>query len=974
MKVTLTGSWPEWVLDCSSHVLRAELGSTTYQRGLAYAQQRRVQTITADGDTISSVVRGSNEKRYQTSISGRQRLGHLTSVSGLCSCPMSAGCKHVAATLVLARDLALKTSTPQRPAWESQLAGLLTPAVEKDSSALSLALQLEVGTVAAGARGRQEPTIRIRPVTPGKSGKWVKTGVGWRDLEYGRLGYQLAPRHREVFRSMLSAYRSMQPYYSNYGEVRMTLADLGPSAWGLLQDAEQLGVPLVSTRSHQRVQLTESAEVVLDVSRQGSEGVQLAAALRIPGEPAVSSSEFTLVGSPAHGAFRDSEQELLLVPFDTQLDSAVHAIVRGGGVTIPEADVPVFTGKYYPAMRQRVTVASLDGSVELPEVQPPCLLLRVTFAAGHESVLEWSFAYPVGGSVITVTGADEPVARDRKAERALLDTLPDVPGLGTDPAGQRHLIPRTQLTGMATALFVRDDLPRVQALEGVVVEVVGEPSTYQETDAAPIISVGASDSTSVDWFDLTISVSVAGQDVPLADLIGALVLDERELLLPSGTWFSLDRPELASLQRIVEEARALQDRDATTLRLSPYHAGLWEELVELGVVAHQSARWTATVDSLLSLDELPRPDPPRGLQAELRPYQLEGYHWLSLLWDHDLGGILADDMGLGKTVQTLAMAARGHEQGRLGGAAGALLVVAPTSVVGTWATEAARFTPGLAVVAITETAARSGLDLADRVAGADIVVTSYALFRIDNDAYERLSWCGLVLDEAQFVKNHQALTYQCARRLPAPFKLAITGTPLENSLMDLWSMLSITAPGLFPNPQRFTELYRRPIESGADPEKLAILRRRIRPLLLRRTKDLVARDLPPKVEQVLSIPLNPQHRKVYDQHLARERQRVLGLLEDLQKNRITILSALTKLRQLSLDASLVDAKHAGKIRSSKIDALMEQLPEVIAEGHRVLVFSQFTGFLALVRARLTAEGIPHVYLDGRTRKRPARIA
>ena len=360
--------------------------------------------------------------------------------------------------------------------------------------------------------------------------------------------------------------------------------------------------------------------------------------------------------------------------------------------------------------------------------------------------------------------------------------------------------------------------------------------------------------------------------------------------------------------------------------------------------------------------------------ATLRPYQLEGYHWLSLLWDHRLGGILADDMGLGKTVQTLAMAVRAREQGTLGGTAGPLLVVAPTSVVGTWAREASRFAPGLSVVAITETTARSGRALAELVDGADLVVTSYALFRIDDAAYQSQSWCGLVLDEAQFVKNHQAVTYQCARRLPATFKLAITGTPLENSLMDLWSMLSITAPGLFPSPQKFTELFRKPIESGQSPEQLAVLRRRIRPLMLRRTKEQAAPDLPPKVEQVLLVPLNPAHRKVYDRHLARERQRILGLLDDLQRNRIAILSSLTTLRQLSLDVSLVDVSHAGKVRSSKIDVLLEQLHEVVDEGHRVLVFSQFTGFLALVRARLTAEGISHCYLDGRTRNRPARIA
>ncbi|WP_162164528.1 DEAD/DEAH box helicase, partial [Intrasporangium chromatireducens] len=231
-----------------------------------------------------------------------------------------------------------------------------------------------------------------------------------------------------------------------------------------------------------------------------------------------------------------------------------------------------------------------------------------------------------------------------------------------------------------------------------------------------------------------------------------------------------------------------------------------------------------------------------------------------------------------------------------------------------------------------------------------------------------------VLDEAQFVKNHQARTYAAVRRLPAPFKLAITGTPLENSLMDLWALLSIVAPGLFPSPQRFSETYRRPIESGAAPELLETLRRRIRPLMLRRTKESVATDLPPKIEQVVPVTLNPQHRRIYDRHLARERQRILGLLDDVDRNRIAILRALTKLRQLSLDVHLVEAEAPAKIRSSKVDALLDQLVEVVAEGHRCLVFSQFTSFLRIVRDRLAEEAIEHVYLDGRTRDRAKRIS
>jgi SNF2 family DNA or RNA helicase len=358
---------------------------------------------------------------------------------------------------------------------------------------------------------------------------------------------------------------------------------------------------------------------------------------------------------------------------------------------------------------------------------------------------------------------------------------------------------------------------------------------------------------------------------------------------------------------------------------------------------------------------------PVGLEADLRSYQLEGFRWLVMLWQSRLGGILADDMGLGKTMQTLALFAHARPHG-----SGPFLVVAPTSVVGTWVHEAETFTPGLTVRAVTESRARRGVPLAAVHEGADIVVTSYTLYRLEADAYAALDWGGLVLDEAQMVKNHTGKTHQSVRRLDVPFRLALTGTPMENRLMELWSLLSIVAPGLYPYPQRFTEAVANPVEREGDVEVLARFRRRIRPFLLRRTKELVASDLPPKQEQVLEVQLTPKHRKIYETHLQRERQNVLGLLGDFEKQRMAIFRSLTRLRQLSLDAALVDSEYDG-VGSAKVDALVDHLLEVVAEGHRALVFSQFTSFLTRVRRRLDQEGIESRYLDGRTRRRAEEV-
>ena len=987
-QTALQDAAPAWAGRLTEDGLRERLGFGTYERGRAYARDGAVLTVNVGdrGRLLLATVRGSGRSTYQTLVAAETGSDAAVRWSSRCSCPMQVDCKHVAALLVTTRSRLVQMQVPAVPSWEAQLADLVRPDAPEVTAA-ALGLQLETVThrpTRYGSAADPAQRIRITPVTMGKANRWIKTGVSWRELEAGSGALPVPAQHRELAVLIASRFRASQPpWISPYSQPQVYLDDLGAGGWRLLREALECGVALVAAGQAGRVvHLADSpASVVIDLRQAHSDApAQLRVAVRVPDVGDLAPSEVNLVGSPPVGLFVEAADRLLLAPFEQSLDAGVSALLRRDDpISIPAPDVPRFLGRYYPALRQRVTLESGDGTVSLPEILPPRLSLRVRFAAGHQTDVHWGFAYTSGDQSVRVPigGNDTDVVRDAAAEAALLErlsVLDAVPGLREGVGMRRRLVPDVRLSGLGTAAFVEQVLPDLLARDDIEVQVEGTPAEYAETDEAPLIVVSATDSRDpdhVDWFDLGVAVSIAGQEVPLAPLLTALAHGDDELILDSGTWFRLDRPELHALRHLIDEARALEDRPSESMRLTPWQAGLWDELVSLGVVEHQSERWRRTAGALLSMDSVPHPEPPVSLRAQLRPYQLDGYQWLCLLWDHGLGGVLADDMGLGKTLQTLAMATRAYEQGSL---AQPLLIVAPTSVVATWASEAARFCPQLRVVTVTETQHRGRRPLAELTAGAHLVVTSYALLRIDDEAYRALPWSGLVLDEAQFVKNHQAKTYQCARRLPAPFKLAITGTPLENSLMDLWSLFSIAAPGLFPNPQRFTDAYRRPIEGGHAPERLATLRRRIRPLMLRRTKEQVAPELPPKIEQILEITLNAQHRRIYDKHLQRERQRVLGLIDDLARNRIAIFRSLTLLRQLALDASLVDAAHAGTIRSSKIDALMEQLTEVVAEGHRVLVFSQFTGFLALVRERLAAEGIAHCYLDGRTRDRPRRIA
>ena len=619
----------------------------------------------------------------------------------------------------------------------------------------------------------------------------------------------------------------------------------------------------------------------------------------------------------------------------------------------------------------------------MPELPRPVLELQLQHFGQARIEAAWGWRYAVPGADPTRAphvplwpGRTEVggVRRDAAAEHEILAGLDwlvtDFPHLGAPTAHGHRLASIGVLVGLPMLAFARDALPRLEQDDRILVSVSGSPIDYREAIEAPAITVTATQRESTrDWLDLSVTVAVDGQDVPFDELLRALATEQELLILASGTYLRLDQPELQHLRRLIEEARSLQEHARDGLGVSRYHVDLWAELEQLGVVDTQAAAWRQALAALATGGSIPARALSPRVEATLRGYQAEGYSWLAHLRDNGLGGVLADDMGLGKTLQAIALIAdardarQGARERRPPGS---------SSHRPAWSTTGPRrwraFAPSLGVVPIGETSAKRGTALADVARGADVVVVSYTLFRLDFDEFDALEWSGLVLDEAQFVKNHQSKAHGCARRLDVPFKLAITGTPMENNLMELWSLLSITAPGLFPSPKRFAEYYQRPIEREADGERLALLRRRIRPFMLRRTKEEVASDLPPKQEQVLELDLHPRHRRLYDTHLQRERQKVLGLLGDMDSNRFQIFQSLTMLRQLSLDASLVDDKHAG-IPSAKLDALMEMLDDVVAEGHRVLVFSQFTRYLALARARLDAAGIRHAYLDGSTRNR-----
>jgi superfamily II DNA or RNA helicase len=975
--------------------VEAAVGPRAFDRGRAYTRRGRVLELDwdPDGQTLTGSVVGQGALYHTQALFVDGGDGALEFEDGECSCPVGYNCKHVAAIVIAAADSGTTerrsrlashvAARAEPPAWEQPLRALIeAPAAQAVGNPLAIELSLRTSGLAGGGA----PRLMARLMRPGARGGWINGSLSWSALDYVRSA-EHRPDHLALVRELHAVQRARRggsSYYYQYGtDKTLDLSDCGAQLWSLLDQAAPIALPLIHAgKGIGELAPYRRGEVVINVTRRAGAHSLVQALLRTDGDDADLFEPVLFLGADGHGVVCADQNvgpdfsrwRLLLVRLARPAPPALQRMVlQGSPLAVPAGDLERFAAEFCPGLGRVATVVSSDGSFDPPAVSDPSLVLRARYGDGHAVELGWEWVYEVGPSTRRVGLAVDAGGlglRDLDAERALLvDTGFAGTGLERfgllDGSGRPTGGPAVTLTGLESMRFTTEQLPRLRELPGVTVAIDGQPPDYRDVGDSLEIGVSTADIAGErDWFDLGVAIRVDGRELPFAEVFVALASGESHLLLDGGAHFSLLQPRLQALRELIEEARALADSSPAPLRISRYQAGLWAELAALGVVTEQAQAWQRQVGALLELAAIAEYEPPATLTAELRPYQRDGFAWLTALWDLELGGILADDMGLGKTLQTLALICHARERSP---GAGPFLVVAPTSVVSGWVSEASQFAPSLVVEAVTDTLAKAGRAI-DELAGADVVVTTYTLLRLDSDAYRSVEWAGVILDEAQYVKNPQAKTYRCVRELVASFKLALTGTPMENNLMELWSLLSITAPGLFRDPKRFAQQYARPIERGHDSERLARLRRRIKPLVKRRTKELVARDLPAKQEQTLEVELHPRHRKLYDTYLQRERQKVLGLLGDFDRNRFTILRSITLLRQLSLHPALVKDRNDA-IPCAKLGALAEQLGDVVGSGHRALVFSQFTGFLAKVRDCLDREGIGYQYLDGGTRRR-----
>lgn len=885
-----------------------------------------------------------------------------------------AGCAHVVAGLLALVDRAepfgvggagrRRAEPPARDApesWRRALGGVLVGGgAAPVADAREVALLFGVHPV---GRDRKRPAVAVRPAVRGARGKWVRGGVSWREVADAD---DADPRWRalsdlEALHAGRSNFRSSRRRVFDsdgteaalpWGTPEWIRLDTLPSRglWEALRAAREAGVAFVADAPEQETVAwgAEPGEAVIDLRRRGESLVVEARVLL--GEAGPEPVTSLPIGAPtvavAYVSPRPS-RAIALHPLAAATTPSFDALHARGEIVVPGEEIDDFVRDYLPELRDVAPLGSSDDSYDVPEPVPPELVLAVRHAeAGARLFWEWEYA--------------PGERRQDEAEREVTDAVENAAGrfahlLGREPG--RTGFPSRDLGRDETVEFFAHVLPALRGIERLRIEAHDELPRYAFADEEPEIAFGV-DPAGRDWLELRIVVTIQGEPVPSGALLTALARGQNYLRLMSGTVFPLTDPRFARLRDVLLEARALTERQSAAVRIPRVQVDLWQELAELGVISTQETAWLASIRALRDDGIAPRPVP-ESLRAELRDYQRDGFAWLDMLRRHRLGGLLADDMGLGKTVQVLAAL----EAARVAEPDARFLVVAPTSVVGHWVAEAGRFAPELRARAIGETSRKRGTSVAEEAGEARVLITSYAILRLDADQFAQLGVRVLVLDEAQNVKNSGSRGYAAARAVEAPTTFAITGTPLENNVMELFALMTLVAPGLFGTRAWFREHFHRAIERG-DEDRMARLRERIRPFLLRRTKEEVAPELPPKTEQVLEVPLHAAHRRAYERRFRREQQRLLGLLDDVKKNQVQILAALTMLRRHALEPSFSDADEGTP--SAKLDALGRLLDEIVADGHRVLVFSQFTEFLGLAAGVADARGVRYAYLDGST--------
>jgi superfamily II DNA or RNA helicase len=993
----------------------------TLERGHSIVRRGLVESADLHGDSIEGRVQGSGNWSYDQVIK-LAAAGSGVKFKGSCSCPVGNLCKHMAAVLLTC----LHQEQTESLAGQAETRSMMVVPNSVAAWLQRIAHAAHGTGAAASSKSAATPKTAYRllfVLAPDRSGKRISLNLCKARL---RANGEIAAA--SILGELYNLLSSPPSYLQDSDEdaVRLFIA-LRSGVYGGadVEPRGRVGAQLLQLLlESQQLQWANSFSDI----QQGHVHPVRAGAAR--------NAELTWIQEDERmrlaWQFKPSQdgQENGTIDYILQTEPVMYVnnMVCGnltllqGGAHIPVrelqamvAQAPTLAARDRLAVSHLLLAQGLQHLVPMPQqvqetvrddiVPEPRLLLGALPALQHEATdgqqVHWQdFALPSfdydgvsavadqGEQLLRRTGQGiEKIIRQRAVEDAAIDALHAV-GLVPPPSSDRQLLAMHGALVMPSQAdwlrFTRDSIPLLQA-QGWRIDRMPD----YRYDVAEIedwyanIDEQGSDAPNP-WFELELGIVVNQQRVSLLpvliDLIRQAPLDfnpqalaahaDNEPLLatlPGGMRVALPwgriKPILGTLGELY-----FTDKSEGQLRLSTLDAA---RLAELAGATH--LRWIGGErlreigQKLSSFGGVQTVVAPSGLQATLRDYQSEGLAWMQFLREYGLAGILADDMGLGKTVQTLAHILTEKEAGRLTQPA---LVVAPTSLMGNWQDEAARFAPALMVLVLQGKERLAHFDSIDQF---DLVLTTYALLPRDEEKLCAHAYHLVILDESHYIKNPRSKAAQTAGLLQARHRLCLTGTPLENHLGELWSQFNFLLPGLLGDEKSFNATFRHPIEKQGDDHRRALLTRRIKPFLLRRTKDNVAKELPPKTEMVRNVELCGAQRDLYETvRLAMDKKvRTEIASKGVARSQIVILDALLKLRQVCCDPRLIKSETIRKAAapSAKLGELMTMLEALLEEKRKILVFSSFTSMLALIENELQARQVPYAILTGDTNNR-----
>jgi len=955
--------------------IRHACSDISFTRGRRYFQEGLVLSLTIDEESDNFV-------HFHTSIKGRMstpyeqnvKLGlsvdaDSIDIDGSCSCPMHYNCKHVAAACL--EYMQQGGQTPKESTTEECLEWLEKLQQQSDELPGRDRQGSFLAYVLTPSADSPEISVHLLVTSNNKSGR-INRGkeILLRSifLGYSRPDY-LCAEDEEIIRLLkvaTSNYHGQPLIAGSMGHLTLqAILSTGRCFWKNLKgDALILGE---ERQLEIKWDINEEKEYQLDVQ--------------------VVPRGVVVLSEPQH--YIDAEEHkagVLLAPdFDAnQLKLLLQA------PSIPQEHADEFSKKMVIDLTQiKLPPPTPVKTRNIRDIDPiPQLTLYADEINGYTThMVVVRFIYdeaeisPLLENERVVINAKNEIIRLSRSLESEEEALQQLSEIGLKPARELNVDDLALYFDEDSVLenaakwhqFLEEKIPHLQSLGW---QIKQEESFQLNFHDAEEWHAGIEEKSQYNWFDLSFDITVDGKVIPLLPLVTQILQaydmddlpetlavslgDNDYLKLPSKTI----TPVLRTLHELYDSTSSSSDEK---LRLSQFDAAQIAELESDGLFSIKGGQALRKLGrKLLDFKGIEDIDPPATLQAELRNYQQQGLNWLQFLREYNLGGVLADDMGLGKTIQTLAHLLIEKKNGRM---QTPCLVVAPTSLMGNWRREAQRFTPELRVVILQGSERHQHFD---SIAEYDLVLTTYPLLSRDTEVLQQHDYHYLILDEAQTIKNPRAKAARLVRTLKANHRLCLTGTPMENHLGELWALFDFLMPGFLGTVQFFNRHYRTSIEKHGDNDKRRLLSKRVKPFMLRRTKAEVAKELPPKTEMIRSIPLGKQQAVLYESIRLSMEQKVRQTIKNkgLARSHITILDALLKLRQCCCDPSLLSLKQAQQVReSAKLELLMDLLPELLEEGRRILLFSQFTSMLAVIEKQLKKREISYAKLTGQTRKR-----